>query len=150
MNSEAGPFLRLHPAAMLIEALKSVRRLLSASVLPGIFVLFSQGFSAWMIALILFGIAAVVVLAAVWGFLSWRATTYGVLGGSFRLRQGVLQKSERTIPLEHVQSVDTVQGLVQRAFVVFHIRNLYQGQQFRAGRGVQAHDFTPGKDIIVS
>ena len=122
MSSEAGPFLRLHPAAMLIGALGTIRRSISATIVPGVVFLFSQGLSPWTIALVLAGLAVVAVLAAVWGFLSWRATTYGVVGGSFRLRQGVLQKSERTIPLEHVQSVDTVQGIVQRAFGVYEVR----------------------------
>lgn len=122
MSSEAEPFLRLHPAAMLIAALGTIRRSISATIVPGVVFLFSQGLSPWTIALVLAGLVVVAVLAAVWGFLSWRATTYGVVGGSFRLRQGVLQKSERTIPLEHVQSVDTVQGIVQRAFGVYEVR----------------------------
>ena len=122
MSSEANPLLRLHPAALVINALKSIRRLVSASALPGIFILFSQGLSPLTIALVLLGAVVLVVLAAIWGFLSWRATTYGVVGGAFRLRQGVLQKSERTIPLEHVQSVDTVQGVVQRIFGVYEVR----------------------------
>src|SRR5919112_535337 len=62
------------------------------------------------------------VLASLWGFLAWRATTYEVTANSFRLRQGVVQKSERTIPLEHVQSVDTVQGIIQRLFGVYEVR----------------------------
>jgi putative membrane protein len=122
MSSEAGPFLRLHPAAMLIAALGTIRRSISATVIPGVVFLFSQGLSPWTIALILAALAVVAVLAAVWGFLSWRATTYAVFGGSFRLRQGVVQKNERTIPLEHVQSVDTVQGIVQRLFGVYEVR----------------------------
>ena len=122
MNSEPGPLLRLHPAAMVIGALGTIRRSISATVIPGLVFLFSQGLSPWTIALVLAGLALVAVLAAVWGFLSWRATSYGVVGGSFRLRQGVFQKSERTIPLEHVQSVDTVQGIVQRAFGVYEVR----------------------------
>src|SRR3712207_8500851 len=122
MNSEAGQLLRLHPAAMVIRALGTIRRSVSATIIPGAVFVFSQGLSPWTIALVLAGLVVVAVLAAVWGFLSWRATTYGVVGGSFRLRQGVLQKSERTIPLEHVQSVDTVQGIVQRAFGVYEVR----------------------------
>ena len=122
MSSEAGPYLHLHPAAMLIAALGTIRRSVSATIIPGAVFLFSQGFSPWTIALVLAAGAVVAVLAAVWGFLSWRATTYGVIGGSFRLRQGVFQKNERTIPLEHVQSVDTVQGIVQRIFGVYEVR----------------------------
>ena len=107
---------------MLIGAIKSIRRSLSAFVIPGIAVLASRGFSVQTIALILLGALVVAVLAALWGFLSWRATTYEVSGGAFRLRQGVLQKNERTIPLDHVQSVDTVQGVIQRLFDVVEVR----------------------------
>jgi putative membrane protein len=84
--------------------------------------LMSQGFSPWTLALVALGALVVAALAALWGFLSWRATTYAVSGGAFRLRTGVLQKNERTIPLEHVQSVDTVQGVIQRLFDVFEVR----------------------------
>src|ERR687894_38009 len=122
MSSEESALLRLHPAAMVIGALGTIRRSISATIIPGAVFLFSQGFSPWTIALVLAGVVVLAVLAALWGFLSWRATTYGVIGGSFRLRQGVFQKSERTIPLEHVQSVDTVQGIVQRAFGVYEVR----------------------------
>lgn len=122
MSSEGETLLRLHPAAMVIGALGTIRRSVSATVIPGIVFLFSQGLSPWTIALVLAGMAVLAVLASAWGFLSWRATTYGVVGGAFRLRQGVFQKSERTIPLEHVQSVDTVQGLVQRVFGVYEVR----------------------------
>ena len=112
----------LHPVAMLIGAIKTTRRWISALVFPGIAFLVSQGFSLWTMTLFLFGLIVVAVLAALWGFLSWRATTYTVTGNAFRLRQGVFQKNERTIPLDHVQSVDTVQGIIQRAFGVVEVR----------------------------
>jgi putative membrane protein len=113
---------RLHPAAMLIDAVKSIRRSLSAFVIPGVAFLASRGFDARTFALVLLGALVMAVLGAVWGFLSWRATTYEVAGGAFRLRHGVVQKNERTIPLDHVQSVDTVQGVIQRLFGVVEIR----------------------------
>src|SRR5215207_6364344 len=94
---------RLHPVAMLVGAIKTLRRWVSGLVFPGVVLL-------------------VAALAALWGFLSWRATSYTVTGNSFRLRQGVFQKNERTIPLEHVQSVDIVQGIIQRAFGVVEVR----------------------------
>ena len=112
----------LHPAAMLIDAIGTIRRFLSAFVIPGIAVLASRGFSLQTLVLIVLGALVVAVLAALWGFLSWRATTYEVSGGAFHLRQGVIQKSERTIPLEHVQSVDTVQGIIQRFFGIVEVR----------------------------
>src|SRR5215208_5060387 len=115
MSSE----MRLHPVAMLVGAIKTLRRWISGLVFPGVVLLVSQGFSLWTVTLFLVGL---LVLAALWGFLSWRATTYAVAGKSFRLRQGVFQRNERTIPLEHVQSVDTVQGIIQRAFGVVEVR----------------------------
>ena len=119
MNSEPR---HLHPAAMLIAAIKTIRRWVSAFVVPGIALLASSGLSARTIALISLGALLAASLAAIWGFLSWRATTYEVSGGAFRLRQGVLQKNERTIPLEHVQSVDMVQGIVRRFFGIVEVR----------------------------
>jgi putative membrane protein len=118
MNSEK----HLHPVAMLVGAVKTLRRWVSGLVFPGVVLLVSQGFSLWTMTLFLLGLIVVAALAALWGFLSWRATTYTVTGNSFRLRQGVFQKNERTIPLEHVQSVDTVQGIIQRAFGVVEVR----------------------------
>ena len=113
---------RLHPAAMLVGAVKTLRRWVSAVAFYGVFALIGNGLSFWTIALIVGGAVAVVLLSALWGFLAWRATTYNVSGGSFRLRGGVIQKNERTIPLEHVQSVDTIQGLLQRLFGVYEVR----------------------------
>ena len=113
---------RLHPVAMLIGAIRTIRRSLSAFVFPGVAFLMSQGFSLGTLALVALGALVVAALAAFWGFLSWRATTYSVASGAFRLRTGVFQKNERTIPLEHVQSVDTVQGVIQRLFGVFEVR----------------------------
>jgi putative membrane protein len=119
MSSEAR---HLHPAAMLIAATRALRRWVSAFVIPGIALLMSRGFSTQTLVLILLVALVAAAFAAIWGFLSWRATTYEVSGGAFRLRQGVLQKNERTIPLEHVQSVDTVQGIIQRFFGIVEVR----------------------------
>ena len=113
---------RLHPVAMLIGAMRTIRRWVSAFVLPGVAFLMSQGFNLRTLVLVALGALVVAALAALWGFLSWRATTYAVSGSAFRLRTGVFQKNERTIPLEHVQSVDTVQGVIQRFFDVFEVR----------------------------
>ena len=113
---------RLHPVAMLIGAIATLRRWIGGLVVPGIVLLMSQGFSLRTVVLFLLVILVVATLAALWGFLSWRATTYAVTGNSFRLKRGVLQKSERTIPLDHVQSVDTVQGIIQRFFDVVEVR----------------------------
>lgn len=121
VSGGVGPH-RLHPAAMIITALKSARQFASAALIPGLAALFSGGFGVVTVVLVLAGVLVLLTGAAAWGFLSWRATTYRVAGGAFYLRRGVLQKSERTIPLDHVQSVDTVQGVVQRLFGVVELR----------------------------
>src|SRR5215213_5548165 len=117
MSSEV---YRLHPAAMLIAAIKTVRRWIGAAAIPAIAAIAGGG---WEMMTLIFTVVFVIVAgSALWGYLSWRATTYEVSGGAFHLRHGVLQKNERTIPLEHVQSVDTVQGIIQRLFGVVEVR----------------------------
>ncbi len=113
---------RLHPVGMLLSALTTVRRWAGLAAFPGIAALVNGEFG--MRTLLLVGLAFVVLalVSAVWGVLSWRATTYRISGGAFHLKRGVLQKSERSLPLEHVQSVNTVQGLVQRVFGVVELR----------------------------
>jgi len=61
---------------MLIDAIKSIRRSLSAFVIPGVAFLASRGFDARTIVLVLLGALVVAVLGAVWGFFSLRVTTY--------------------------------------------------------------------------
>jgi putative membrane protein len=113
---------RLHPVGMLLGALSTVRRWFGLAAFPGVAALLNGEFGMRTLLLVLLGVALVGVFSAVWGVLSWQATTYRVSGGVFHFKQGVLQKSERTLPLERVQSVDAVQGIVQRVFRVVGIR----------------------------
>ena len=111
---------RLHPAAMLIGAIKTLRRWVGFLAAGGAAAIFGGGMNLSLYLIL--GAILVVVGSAVWGVLSWRVTRYWTSGGAFHLSQGVLQKNERTIPLEHVQSVDTVQGIIQRIFRVVEVR----------------------------
>lgn len=113
---------RLHPVGMLLAALTTVRRWIGAAALPGAAALMGGEYGMRTLLLVLAGVALLGIVSAVWGVLLWRATTYRVVGGTFHFNQGVLQKSERSLPLEHVQSVNTVQGLVQRLFGVVEVR----------------------------
>src|ERR671916_1141654 len=114
--------LRLHPVGMLLEALATVRRWFGLAAFPGVAALLNGDFGMRTLLLVLLGVALIAVFSAVWGVLSWRATTFLVSGGGFYFKQGVLQKSERSLPLERIQSVDTVQGVVQRVFGVVGVR----------------------------
>ena len=113
---------RLHPAGMLLAALGTFRRWLGLAAFPGIAALINGEFGMRTVILILLGIVAVAILGAVWGVLSWRATTYRVAGGALHFKRGVLSQNERSLPLEHVQSVNTVQGVIQRLFGVVELR----------------------------
>jgi putative membrane protein len=113
---------RLHPVGMLLGALSTVRRWVGLAAFPGVAALLNGEFGMRTLLLVLLGVALVSVFSAVWGVLSWQATTYRVSGGAFHFKHGVLQKSERTLPLERVQSVDTAQGIVQRVFGVVGVR----------------------------
>ncbi len=107
---------------MLLAALGTIRRWIGLAAFPGIAALVNGQFGMRTLLLVLLGVVILAVLSAVWGVLSWRATTYRVEGGTLHLKRGVLQKSERSLPLEHVQSVNTVQGIVQRLFGVIELR----------------------------
>ena len=113
---------RLHPVGVLLAALAMVRRWFGLAAFPGVAALVNGEFGMRTLVLVLLGVVLIAVFSAVWGVLSWRATTYRVSGGAFHFKQGVLQKSERTLPLERIQSVDTVQGVVQRVFGVIGVR----------------------------
>lgn len=109
---------RLHPAAMAVSALGELRRWAGIGAFPGLAALLGSGLSLWTLMLVVLGTGVAAAGSAIWGFLSWRATSYSVRGGTFHMRSGVIQKSERSLPLEHVQSVNTVQGILQRLFGV--------------------------------
>lgn len=105
----------LHPAAVLAEAFDALRQLL----LP-LLVLAVLG-SGGTVERILFYGAAGIVLATAGAFVQWRTTRWWVDPAGVRLRRGVFQRRETTIPVERVQAVDTVRGPVQRLFGVVEV-----------------------------
>jgi putative membrane protein len=113
---------RLHPAILVIKVLTSFRRWFGITSVPWLFVLFRDGISSSRVLLLMAVVAISIVASAVWAVLSWRATVYFVRGNAFHFRQGVIGKNERTVPLDHIQSVDTVQGPVQRLFGIVEVR----------------------------
>lgn len=113
---------RLHPVGMLLSALGTVRRWIGVAAVPGVVALLNGQFGVRTLVFVLLGVVLLAILSSVWGVLSWWATTYRVSGGALHLKRGVLQKTERSLPLERVQSVDTVQDVVQRIFGVVEVR----------------------------
>ena len=105
---------RLHPAGVVVDALASLRQLAIPAVVAiavslrgdegGLGELGRAG--AWAVALGLFALVS--------GFLSWQTTEYRLVDSALKLRRGFLHVRETSLPLERVQSVDTVRGPVQR------------------------------------
>lgn len=71
---------------------------------------------------ILLGVLAVVVLAAVAGFLTWYFTRYVIDDEELRIETGAIFKNSKRIPFERVQSVDIVQQLAARIFGLAELR----------------------------
>jgi putative membrane protein len=84
---------------MLLATLGTIRRWIGAAALPGVASLLNGGFGMRVLMFVLLGVALVGISSAVWDILSWRATTYRVEGGVLHFKHGVLQKSERSLPL---------------------------------------------------
>ncbi len=72
------------------------------------------------------------VAATVVAVVRWRTTHWRVTGAEVRRRSGVLGRQERSVPLARVQSLDAVQGPLQRALGVETLR-----VQSGGGRGAE-------------
>jgi putative membrane protein len=104
---------RLHPAAIAVWIASSFAGLL----LPLLVVLVVGGRSGPERFTLLF--AAVVVVANV---IRWWRFEYRVDGQTLRVRGGLLQRWERTLPPARIQSVDVVERLTHRLFGVVELR----------------------------
>ena len=86
----------LHPAGMLLAALETGRRWFSAAALPGVVALLNGEYGMRVLVFVLLGVALLGALSAVWGVLSWRATTYQVSDRALRFITGGAPE-ERTV-----------------------------------------------------
>jgi putative membrane protein len=101
---------RLHVAAAFGHALRALREL-AFPILIGV-VVGGRGTGGMSL---LFGVGGVVASALI-GWLRWRATRYRVSGGALHVRSGVFSPDDTVVPLDRIQSVDTIEGPVQRLF----------------------------------
>ena len=67
-------------------------------------------------------LAALLPVAAAYGFVSWRFTRYRVDGEDLRLETGVLFRSSRRVRLDRLQAVDVVRPLLARALGLAELR----------------------------
>jgi putative membrane protein len=117
---------RLHPAAILILAIKSAHQLAKSALIPFGAWLVSQaskhGLTGRHLLWVVAGVLALLVLAIGWGILSWRRFTYRVEDGELRLEHGIIQRQKRFIPRERIQSIDLEEGILHRVFGVVGVR----------------------------
>jgi putative membrane protein len=116
---------RLHPAAILILAVRVARQLVLPLFAPLVLSVFSRGMDAvsYGFLMIVFGVLGLlVVLSAGWGFLYWQRYTFQVVENELQLRQGIVFRKQRTIPRERIQAIDFVEGVLHRIFGVVAVR----------------------------
>ena len=107
---------RMHPAGILIEALRSLREMAIPLVIA-IVVGAGAGSSRGLI----YGVAGL-VLVIVTGLVRWYTTSWSLDGSALHLRTGLLSRNEKVIPRERISSLDTTQGPLQRVFGVLELR----------------------------
>jgi putative membrane protein len=112
---------RLHPAGIVVAGLEDLRGVLVPALVVAVV---SGGLDSLASAVMRVGGFALIgaVVAAVSGYIRWANTWYSVADGGVRLRSGILEHRERTIPLDRLQSVDESQGPVQRLLGVRQVR----------------------------
>lgn len=78
----------------------------------------------WVLAIL----AGVLPFALTYGWLSWRATRYGLVGGDLRLDTGILVHRSRRVPLARLQAVDVVRPPLARILGLAELRLEVVGQ----------------------
>ncbi len=105
---------RLHPLSPL---LRGGRFLLGALAVVG-----QQGLREASLRTLLVGVAAVVPVGLLVGFVSWRTTRYRLTPTELQVDSGLLQRRSRRVPLARLQSVDVVRSLAARVLGLAELR----------------------------
>jgi putative membrane protein len=113
MTSE--PARHLHPAAIAVDAARSMLQLVAGVLVVAIVQGGTPGIAA---ALAVGGIAVSGIVA----WITWRARTYWLDDVALHYRSGVFTPDEKVVPRARVQGVDTVTAIVQRLFGVVELR----------------------------
>lgn len=120
---EEGQLHRLHPLSPLLRGWKFAVAVLVV-VVPQNTDAFSSpggGFENGFAPAALLALGLVVV-AALYGLLSWRFTRYGIEGGDLRVDSGVVFRNSRRVRLDRLQAVDVVQPVLGRALGLAELR----------------------------
>jgi putative membrane protein len=96
---------RLHPLAVLVLA----RRFVGASIIPLVALLLSLG-TRVLVPLVLAALLVGLPLAVLW----WWRFTYRVGGGRLEVRSGLVNRTNRVVPLDRVRGVDLTAPFLHR------------------------------------
>jgi len=110
------PPSRPHPGWIISAALSSTRSFIAAFIAIA-FSVRDQGLIVITFALLIPGL-----LIIGWRALQWQAMSYSARGGAITLSTGLLEKSERTIQVERVQSVDTLETPIGRVLGISELQ----------------------------
>lgn len=105
----------LHPAMLVLELGRSLRSTIFALLLGGYFAFKGQGF---LLLMILFFSVFLPAIGIALRFMSYR---YALDGGHLLIREGVLSKKERSIPITRIHNINTTQSLAARLFGVVRV-----------------------------
>jgi putative membrane protein len=108
---------RSHPAAIAVEALRSLREMAIPLIIA---VVLGAGASNPTRALMYGAIGLVIVVIT--GLARWWTTMWSLDDQALHLRTGLLSRDEKVIPRARISSLDTVQGPLQRLFGVLELR----------------------------
>ena len=111
---QASDYRRLHPLTPVLRGWK----VFAAAVA----IAFQQMYGDVDLRFLFLLIAVSVPVAVVYGYLSWRATRYGIVGEDLIVETGVLNRRSRRVRLDRLQSVDVVRPLIARALGLAELR----------------------------
>ncbi|MGH2583696.1 MAG: PH domain-containing protein [Dehalococcoidia bacterium] len=114
-DAPLGPY-RLHPAWIVI----GVARWLRALAVPLVLAVITR--DSVYVQIVYAGAAGIGVLAGVGRVIEWRRLHYTVAGNELRVTSGLLERQERLVPLERIQSVEISESLLQRLFRVVGVK----------------------------
>ena len=107
-------WVRLHPLTPLLRG--------GRFVLVALAVLGQQGLREASARQVVVGVAVLLPLSVLLGWVSWRAMRYRVTGTELQVESGVLTTRSRRVPLARVQSVDVVRPLLARVLGLAELR----------------------------
>jgi putative membrane protein len=107
---------RPHPAAIAIEALRSLREM----ALP-LIIAIVVGAGAGDGRALIYGIAGIVIVLVA-GLARWWSTSWSLDEQALHHRSGIISRDEKVIPRARISSLDTLQGPLQRLFGVLELR----------------------------